>query len=99
VPTAKNPNYYMPFSYQNGGDWPWWGGRVQQGLLACSLPEEAYATLRPIVEMIGTHDGFFEWHGPDGTPHGSKTFRGAAGVVGAAIEQLRLSRNPKLNCV
>jgi hypothetical protein len=39
--------------------------------------------------MIETHDGFFEWHGPDGTPHGSKTFRGAAGVVGCAIEQLR----------
>ena len=58
-------------------------------MLACGLPEEAYATLRPIVEMIETQDGFFEWHGPDGTPHGSKTFRGAAGVVGAAIEQLR----------
>jgi glycogen debranching enzyme len=89
VPSVLNTNYHVPFVYQNGGDWPWWGGRVPQGLLACGLQEEAYATLRPIVEMIETHDGFFEWHGPDGTPHGSKTFRGAAGVVGAAIEQLR----------
>ncbi|MCX6971810.1 MAG: hypothetical protein NTV93_16875 [Verrucomicrobia bacterium] len=89
VPSMPNTNYHMPFVYQNGGDWPWWGGRVPQGLLACGLPEEAYAALLPIVEMIETHDGFFEWHAPDGTPHGSKTFRGAAGVVGGAIEQLR----------
>jgi hypothetical protein len=89
VPGMPNTNYHVPFVYQNGGDWPWWGGRVPQGLLSCGLPEEAYATLHPIVEMIETHDGFFEWHAPDGTPHGSNTFRGAAGVVGCAIEQLR----------
>ena len=89
VPSMPNTNYHVPFFYQNGGDWPWWGGRVPLGLLTCGLPEEAYATLLPIVEMIETHDGFFEWHAPDGTPHGCKTFRGAAGVVGSAIKQLR----------
>lgn len=33
-PPARNPNYRVPFEYQNGGDWPWWGGRIAQGLLA-----------------------------------------------------------------
>jgi hypothetical protein len=39
--------------------------------------------------MVERHDGFFEWHSPDGTPHGCKTFRGAAGVIGRTIEMLR----------
>lgn len=88
VPSSAQPNYHTPFTYQNGGDWPWFGGRVSQGLIAAGLPDEAYESLLPIVEMVETHNGFYEWHSPDGTPHGAATFRGAAGVVGRAIEQL-----------
>lgn len=89
VPSAVNRIFRTPFLYQNGGDWPWFGGRVSLGLLECGLPGEAFETLLPIVEMVETHDGFFEWHAPDGTPSGAKMFRGAAGVVGEAITELR----------
>jgi hypothetical protein len=89
VPELNNTLFWRPFYYQNGGDWPWWGARVPLGLLACGLPAQAYESLLPILKMIETSGGFFEWHKPDGTPQGSPQFRGAAGVVYEAIERLR----------
>jgi hypothetical protein len=87
-PSLPNKLYAEPFAYQNGGDWPWWGGRVSLGLFASGCPGEAYEALRPIADMIEKQGGFYEWHRPDGTPHGSG-FRGSAGVVGKAISALR----------
>jgi glycogen debranching enzyme len=85
VPTMRNALYERPFYYQNGGDWPWWGGRVCLGLLACGLPREARDALQPILVMVEETGGFYEWHKPDGTPRGAAHFRGAAGVIAEAI--------------
>ena len=89
VPTMPNRHYYLPFEYQNGGDWPWWGARVAHGLLDCGCPAEAYEALQPMVQRVIDRDGFYEWHSPDGTPHGNNTFRGAAGIIEKAIGRLR----------
>jgi hypothetical protein len=89
LPELNNTLFWRPFYYQNGGDWPWFGARVPIGLLRSGLPAEAYESLLPILDMIETSGGFFEWHKPDGTPAGSNEFRGAAGVVHEAIERLR----------
>ena len=89
VADAVNPNYRVPFAYQNGGDWPWWGGRSVQGLVECGLMTEAIEAITPMLEMIEKHGGFYEWHHPDGTPHGSASFRGAAGTLSRAIDLIR----------
>ncbi len=78
-----------PYSYQNGGDWTWFGGRMIQALIQHGFIEEAYREMRPMVERVKKNKGFFEWYRVDGTPAGSATFRGSAGVLGRSIEMLQ----------
>ena len=77
-----------PYSYQNGGDWCWFGGRMIQQLIAHGLMEEAYTELKPMLTRVQKAGDFHEWWSLDGQPRGSNRFRGSAGVLGVAIEQL-----------
>ena len=77
-----------PYSYQNGGDWCWFGGRMIQQLVRHGLVREAYAELKPMVVRVRKHGDFYEWWSLDNQPRGSKQYRGSAGVLGRAIEQL-----------
>lgn len=86
--TFKNPSM-GPYSYQNGGDWCWFGGRIVQQLAHHGFYAEAYDELRPMVNRVVKHAGFYEWWTPDNQPRGSGQFRGSAGVLGKAILMLR----------
>jgi len=83
----KNPSM-KPFSYQNGGDWTWFGGRMIQQLIAHGFIAEGYNSLQPMVTRVVANDGFYEWYSVDNEPRGSGTFRGSAGVLGKAITLL-----------
>jgi hypothetical protein len=83
----KNPQM-KPYSYQNGGDWSWFGGRMVQQLIAAGFVEDAYTELIPMLRRVRKNDGFFEWYTVDNQPRGSGTFRGSAGVLGKAILML-----------
>ena len=83
----KNPSM-GPFSYQNGGDWTWFGGRMIQQLIAHGYVEQAYRQLLPMIERVEANDGFFEWYTISNEPKGSGLFRGSAGVLGKAIKML-----------
>lgn len=76
-----NPEY----SYQNGGDWTWFGGRMIQQLIRYGFVEEAYREIQPMVKRVKENNGFFEWYSIDNKPRGSGTFRGEAGVLYTAI--------------
>jgi hypothetical protein len=78
-----------PYSYQNGGDWCWFGGRMIQQLIRLGMVEDAYRELLPMVERVERHGGFYEWWTPDNQPRGSGQFRGSAGVLSVAVKQLR----------
>jgi glycogen debranching enzyme len=79
-----------PYTYQNGGDWTWFGGRMIQALTANGFAKEAYAEMSPMVDRVLKNKGFFEWYDvKTGAPKGSGDFRGEAGVLYDAIEQLR----------
>lgn len=84
----KNPSM-RPWSYQNGGDWCWFGGRMVQQLAANGMMAEAYAELLPMAARVVRHGGFYEWWTREGQPKGSGKFRGSAGVLGLAIVRLR----------
>lgn len=84
----KNP-VMGPYSYQNGGDWCWFGGRLIQELVRHGLVREAYAELRPMLARVMEHGDFYEWWSLDNQPRGSKQYRGSAGVLGKAILMLR----------
>jgi hypothetical protein len=77
-----NPEY----SYQNGGDWTWFGGRMIQQLIKAGYAHEAYEQIQPMVQRVKDNNGFFEWYSINNEPRGSGTFRGSAGVLYKAIE-------------
>ena len=77
------------YSYQNGGDWTWFGGRMVQQLISNGFYQEAYESLSPMLDRVIKHDGFYEWWTPSGNPKGSGKFRGSAGVLWKAIEMLK----------
>lgn len=84
----QNKGMY-PYGYQNGGDWTWFGGRMIQQLVRNGYVQEAYDEARPMFERVVKNEGFYEWYAKDGTPSGSGTFRGEAGVLHKAIEDFR----------
>ncbi|MBM3880150.1 MAG: hypothetical protein FJ387_10595 [Verrucomicrobia bacterium] len=78
-----------PYSYQNGGDWCWFGGRMIQQLIRHGFIAEAYRELQPMTTRVLRAGDFHEWWSRDNQPRGSGKFRGSAGVLGVAIQQLR----------
>ncbi|MFZ0430800.1 MAG: hypothetical protein WAO20_21980 [Acidobacteriota bacterium] len=96
----KNPAM-KPYSYQNGGDWSWFGGRMIQQLIEHGFVEDAYTELIPMLQRVRRNNGFFEWYTVDDQPRGSGTFRGSAGVLGKAVLMLQSwaeeSRRPAPN--
>jgi hypothetical protein len=85
----KNPELTNPYTYQNGGDWCWFGGRMTRQLVAHGYAAEAYRTLQPMAERVLRVGDFHEWWSLDNQPRGSGKFRGSAGVLGKAIEMLQ----------
>ncbi|AOW10550.1 glucosidase family protein [Flavobacterium gilvum] len=73
------------YTYQNGGDWTWFGGRMIQQLIKYGFVQEAYEQMLPMVKRVKDNNGFYEWYSVDNKPRGSGTFRGEAGVLFTAI--------------
>ncbi|WP_270087681.1 hypothetical protein [Sphingobacterium sp. SYP-B4668] len=74
------------YSYQNGGDWTWFGARMVQQLIKNEMYQEAYESLEPMMDLVLKHNGFYEWWKIDGEPAGSGMFRGAAGVLWKSVK-------------
>ncbi len=89
VPESPNRVFHEKGHYQNGGDWPWFGGRIVLGLLQHGLMQEAYQALVPMLELAEKAGDFNEWHDLEGKAHGAYEFRGSAGVLGLAIQKLQ----------
>jgi len=86
--TFQNPGM-GPYQYQNGGDWTWFGARMITALVQHGFAQEAYEDLQPMIQRVIQNDGFYEWYTIDGEPKGAGTFRGSAGVLMEAIDELR----------
>ena len=82
-------NTCKPYIYQNGGDWTWFGGRMIQQLIANGFVEEAYSSVRPMIDRVIANGRFYEWYGIDGKANGSGDFRGEAGVLAEAVVMLK----------
>jgi glycogen debranching enzyme len=75
----------VPYTYQNGGDWTWFGGRMLQQLVKYGFVTEAYQQTLPFAERVIKNDGFYEWYSIKNEPRGSSSYRGSAGVLYDAI--------------
>lgn len=78
-----------PYIYQNGGDWTWFGARMIQQLIVNGFEKEAYAEIRPMIDLVIKNSGFYEWYYVDGKPHGSAQFKGSAGTLAKAVQMLK----------
>jgi hypothetical protein len=83
-----NPGLTKPYTYQNGGDWTWFGGRMVQDLIDEGDIADAYREIRPMIDRVVRVGGFYEWWTTDNQPRGSAGFRGSAGVLGHDIDLL-----------
>ncbi len=73
-----------PWTYQNGGQWDWFGGRLVKAMFQRGAPG-ALRALEAMAEKNLSHGGFFEWDTPRGEARGSPNFAGAAAVLGSAV--------------
>ena len=85
----KDPILTEPYTYQNGGDWCWFGGRMVQQLVRLKMMEDAYIELLPMTARVVKTGKFYEWWSKDNQPRGSAGFKGSAGVLGKAIVMLQ----------
>lgn len=76
------------YQYQNGGDWTWFGARWIQALVKYGFLKEAYCEAKPMLQR-SADAGFYEWYHLDGSPVGSGTYRGTAGVLFKANRMMR----------
>ena len=74
-----------PWSYQNGGEWDWIGGRLVAALYQNGFREKADEYLREIVAKNLRDGTIFEWSDRAGNGRGALFYAGAAGVLGEAI--------------
>ncbi|WP_010664833.1 GH36-type glycosyl hydrolase domain-containing protein [Marinilabilia salmonicolor] len=83
----KNPTM-SPYSYQNGGDWTWFGGRMIQQMIHYGFIEDALNEVQPMFDRVLQNDGFYEWYTLDNEPEGSGVFKASAGVLYEVIKLL-----------
>ncbi len=74
-----------PWSYQNGGEWDWIGGRLVTALYQNGFRAKAEEYLREIVAKNLRDGNIFEWSDRAGNGQGASFYAGAAGVLGEAI--------------
>lgn len=85
----RNTEYMgAEYVYQNGGDWPWFGARIIQQMVAHGQAPLAYQELAPMLSRVLRDDAFFEWYSREGTGQGSNDYRGSAGQIAKAIDVL-----------
>lgn len=85
-----HPLLRVPWSYQNGGEWDWIGGRLVSALYQHGFRGEADRYLEEIAAKNLAEMNIFEWSDKAGNGRGALFYAGAAGVLGEAILSGRL---------
>jgi hypothetical protein len=80
-----HPALRSPWSYQNGGEWDWIGGRLVAALYQAGFRKEADRYLEEIAAKNLSEMNIFEWSDRAGNGQGASFYAGAAGVLGEAI--------------
>jgi hypothetical protein len=81
----QNPAVKEPWTYQNGGQWDWFGGRLIAAEFESGRARTALAHLQAVAEQAQKAGGLFEWRGRDGAGKGSAQYAGSAGALGVAV--------------
>ena len=80
-----HPAMREPWSYQNGGQWDWFGARLVVAAFQRGQSDRARRWLGELAQKAGRSGGLYEWHTRDGQGRGSPTYAGSAGTLAAAV--------------
>lgn len=83
----KHPAVSEEYTYQNGGQWDWFGGRFVLAEFERGRSVEALKSLKEIAQKVSSNKGLYEWNTRTGEGKGSKDYAGNAGVLAAAVFQ------------
>ncbi len=75
----------VPYEYQNGAQWDWFGGRTVTALFENGFSRTAQKKLLEITHKNLKNQGFYEWDDRQGTGRGSDMFSGSAGSLAQAL--------------
>jgi hypothetical protein len=80
-----HPILREPWSYQNGGQWDWFGARLVLAAFRHGDSALARRWLGELARKAQRNGGLHEWHTRDGEGRGSPTYAGSAGMLAAAV--------------
>ena len=80
-----HPAMREPWSYQNGGQWDWFGARLVSAAFERGQSALARLWLGELAQKAERNGGLHEWHTRDGEGRGSPTYAGSAGMLAAAV--------------
>ena len=80
-----HPMVKEPWSYQNGGQWDWFGGRLVLAELEHGRAARGREHLLELARKAQRTGGLYEWHTRDGEGRGSGQYAASAGALGAAV--------------
>jgi hypothetical protein len=80
-----HPAMSEPWTYQNGGQWDWFGARLVLAAFQHGEAGLARRWLGELAQKAERNEGLHEWHTRDGQGRGSPTYAGSAGMLAAAV--------------
>ena len=81
----RHPILREPYTYQNGGQWDWFAGRLILAEFERGHAGAARRQLGEIARRVARGGGLREWATRDGAGRGSAAYAGSAGALGAAL--------------
>ena len=81
----RHPILREPYTYQNGGQWDWFGGRLVLAEFERGHSAAARRQLGEIAARVVRSGGLREWATREGAGRGSAAYAGSAGALGAAL--------------
>jgi hypothetical protein len=81
----KHPALREEWTYQNGGQWDWFAGRLLLAAFRGGESRRARACLVDIARKASRNQGLYEWHTREGAGRGSASYAGSAGALAAAL--------------
>lgn len=83
----KHPAVSQEYSYQNGGQWDWFSGRLLLAEFERGYSVRALRQLLEVAAKCARNGGLYEWDDKEGQARGSANYAGSAGALGGAVIQ------------
>jgi hypothetical protein len=83
----RHPILSEAFTYQNGGQWDWWCGRLLLAMFRQGHSDLATEQLVAVAGRIARAGGLYEWYTRDDEGRGSDRYAGNVGALAGAIYQ------------